>query len=46
MQMVTLFKQILINVLGSKQTAGAVRDIKDEIPRAAGDFDNSRTPYL
>ncbi len=32
MQMVTLFKQILINVLGSKQTAGAVRDIKDEIP--------------
>ena len=33
MQMVTLFKQILINVLGSKQTAGAVRDIKDEIPQ-------------
>lgn len=45
MQMVTLFKQILINVLGSKQTAGAVRDIKDEIP-LLGDFDNSRTPYL
>ena len=32
MQMVTLFKQILINVLSSKQAAGAVRDIKDEIP--------------
>ncbi len=36
MQMVTLFKQILINVLGSKQTAGAVRDIKDEIPQLRG----------